>query len=98
MRRKPDMAAGTRSAALSLNTSAVAVTTRRISTPLGERWTVAVVTASGRDREVALLRTEQRAAKVASALTAAIKGLREAAEEIAADRAGVPSDGGFTIL
>lgn len=86
MRTKPDMAAGTRSAALSINTSVKAFGYRRVSTPLGARCSVTLTTAMGRTKEIALVRHAAYAGEIVARLEEARAALEAAAELIARDR------------
>lgn len=86
MRSKPDMAAGTASTALTMNTSARLISRREVATPLGPRYVVTVTMATGRTKDVAQLRDPFRAILVERMLEQARAALESAAFMIARDR------------
>lgn len=88
MSGRPDMARGTRNAAIAINSSYDNAITRRQDTPLGERWSVYGVTVTGQTKEVAMLRTQKAAEEVEYELRRAIVSLRFVAAAIARDREG----------
>lgn len=86
--RPPDLSSGTRNVALAINTSYTSVVVRRKSTPLGDRYSVFGVTATGNTRELASLKDAGMAEVVRAHLIVAIDSLERAAATIVRDREG----------
>jgi len=84
--KRPDMARGTRSTALALNTSAKEARYREVATALGPRWLVYVKSVNGHRKDVASCRTPGAAEIATDHLNEAIQRLHLAARVIAFDR------------
>lgn len=85
---RPDLAKGTRNAALAINTSAAGYGYTTIDTPLGQRHSIRVTTVMGRSKEIALVRHKLYAGEICRRLAEATEQLNEAAALIVRDREG----------
>lgn len=77
---------GTRNAALGVTTGYQSAAVRKVETPLGIRYSIRLRKATGREKEIALLRDEQTASNVAGLLSRVVHELNNAARMIAEDR------------
>lgn len=82
----PDGQAGTRNAALAINTSYVGFGYTSVQTPLGPRHSIRATMATGRTKEIAHVRHAAYAGEICARLAAATEELNEAAGLIVRDR------------